>query len=612
MIVAPPPVIQRTEVIVDDDEDHSHSRYSATDDWVAATAARHGLDIQEVVEERGEENNIEEPVTETERHLALTAQALSLTSVSAETQNVLDLVRRRAAQGTEPTPDPWAELNARMDRISVRRPQTRDMLRDVSSLLDATGPYLHPCRARRHGMLLRAREIAEATGTRGEEESTNEAADQGDMVAATPEQLQLFQDIAEGKHGSGHVAAGKPWKDAHVKYCFASDVPEEVKAHFTAATSQIERSTCLTFEDVGWQFGDSNTESELQRCTEQPAIFVMSKAEAGCYSVVGESELPSQQLQLEHPGCTMHGVILHELGHALGMAHENARADRDDYIDVNFDNVKLESITAFDMSPGAYVDQPYQFTSLMHFDPYAFAENETMPTIKTKGGHDHEIGQRIGFTEADIAQIVEMYSGEVDTCASHISNGTGCFDMPADDGSDICSDINICAGIAMERCCACDGGVEVQCFEGEDCPTKPLLPKANVRSCIADVTAEYGNPEVNGTEVPCIVHNMCDTAFRFKCQASPCTFHIDADGYQTDSCHGEPMTQMCDSIELCEIWDPSEVVEQRPAAIGRLAATGSPGPSMLQMLMYAGAGALAVMVAGLGIQCLWPAAAATQ
>merc|ERR1719503_98291 len=105
------------------------------------------------------------------------------------------------------------------------------------------------------------------------------------------------------------------------------------------------RSTCLTFEDVGWQFGDSNTPSEDQRCNEQPAIFVMSKVDAGCYTVVGESDLPSQQLQLEHPACTMHGVILHEIGHALGMAHENARPDRDSYIHVNLENVRPDSVS---------------------------------------------------------------------------------------------------------------------------------------------------------------------------------------------------------------------------------------------------------------------------
>ncbi|MEW8626993.1 MAG: M12 family metallopeptidase [Candidatus Thiodiazotropha sp.] len=78
------------------------------------------------------------------------------------------------------------------------------------------------------------------------------------------------------------------------------------------------------------------------------------------------------------------GVILHEIGHAFGLVHEQSRWDRDDYIKVLWDNLK---------SPSAHYQYRkiqetynstytlYDFESIMHYSDRAYAKPNTFSMV---------------------------------------------------------------------------------------------------------------------------------------------------------------------------------------------------------------------------------------
>lgn len=95
-------------------------------------------------------------------------------------------------------------------------------------------------------------------------------------------------------------------------------------------------------------------------------------------------------------------AAIHELGHAIGLWHEQARNDRDQFIRVRFDNVNLPCVQNFDkyLQDGKE-SSPYDYASAMQYYPYAFSRNG-LPTIETlPAGIPIGSGTKLSAIDAD-------------------------------------------------------------------------------------------------------------------------------------------------------------------------------------------------------------------
>ena len=131
-------------------------------------------------------------------------------------------------------------------------------------------------------------------------------------------------------------------------------------------------------------------------------------------SVRGDVGHGSGERTLVMSAWTNQGVMIHELGHSLGLKHEHQRPDRNTYVSV--DTSIATNTGTFDIDNGItiYPTLTYDFGSIMHYGQNAFLQNgATGPVITVLPPWDTDwqtnIGQRNGLSRWDERTISFMY-----------------------------------------------------------------------------------------------------------------------------------------------------------------------------------------------------------
>lgn len=133
--------------------------------------------------------------------------------------------------------------------------------------------------------------------------------------------------------------------------------------------------------------------------------YIRFVTSTGCASYVG-MQGGAQRLFLA-PQCST-GNTIHEIGHALGLWHEQSRNDRDEYVEVHFENIYRGYEHNFYIQSDNGEDIGlYDYGSIMHYPSWAFSKNGEDTIVPLQD--DVEIGQRTHLSEGDLDAIAEMY-----------------------------------------------------------------------------------------------------------------------------------------------------------------------------------------------------------
>jgi len=158
-----------------------------------------------------------------------------------------------------------------------------------------------------------------------------------------------------------------------------------------------------------------------------------------CEANEGFENIPAQPMT-GSTNCTI-GTILHEMGHVIGLWHEQSRPDAvPNYISINYNNVIKGSWSNFQGNPqDEQILGPYDYASVMQYIPYAFTRNggaviETVPPGIPLSGYEGVPAQAgasgepalpvFDYSAGDKETILRLY-GAAPTTVTVTSNPVG-------------------------------------------------------------------------------------------------------------------------------------------------------------------------------------------
>lgn len=183
----------------------------------------------------------------------------------------------------------------------------------------------------------------------------------------------------------------KKWDQGVIPYEIDSSVPDQNRIQ--EALNMINDSTSLKI--IPKRDWDKNF-----------VRFV--RGEENCYANLGM--IGGEQEVVLSDSCQT-GHILHELMHTAGLLHEQNREDRDEYLEIHWQNIDEKHQFQFKKIKNDFLDLskfPFDFDSIMLYGPQAFTVDRNEYTMTRLNGEPYE-SQHSTLSPKDIERINFLY-----------------------------------------------------------------------------------------------------------------------------------------------------------------------------------------------------------
>ena len=224
------------------------------------------------------------------------------------------------------------------------------------------------------------------------EEVDGDAVFQGDILLS---KRQLNTGLGKSA-ASGRPTSYERWPGNTVPYALDTLLPAVQQDWILENIHTLSGTTPIKF---------------VRRTTESDYVYFQESVNS-CSSPVGRQGL-MQPINLA-PWCNA-GAIYHEILHALGMWHEQSRADRDEYVTVNYANIKDEYSYRMNWEKywfnNGFDFGTFDFNSIMLYGSGGGID-PAVPVMTRKDGSTWE-GNLVFPSEGDLHAIAAMYPSEV-------------------------------------------------------------------------------------------------------------------------------------------------------------------------------------------------------